>query len=198
MKGVKNYEVSLKSITPIVWDRVTRDVQTDVKEIKKNDLDMFWENNWWRKSGCLLNGTSKIYEENLKEEVKIFPDWILGMLTASAKKSRIIPHNASSKKATYTSYIPNLLCESNDIVCSVGDLNRYERYDVNDRGQKIWNIFPTVENWETKIKITDTIGDMLADELKTLLNYGGSYIGIGAKRRFNFGRFEVIEIKEIK
>jgi len=197
MQGVKNYEVTLKSMTPIVWDRVTRDVQTDTKEVKKNDVDLFWENNWWRKSGCQLDG-GKEYEKNLKQEVNIFSDWILGMLTASAKKSRIIPHNASSKKATYTSYIPNLLCESKEPVCNVGDLKRYERYDVNDRGQKIWNIFPTIDSWETKIKIIDTIGDMLIDELKILLNYGGAYIGIGAKRRFNFGRFEVNNIKEIK
>lgn len=64
-------------------------------------------------------------------------------------------------------------------------------------GGKVLRCHPILENWNASFELIDTVGRMKKDELSTLLNWGGTAVGIGDQRIFNFGRFEIIGIKEL-
>lgn len=194
---MKEFLIKLKSESSLVFDCLKKDVQDELKQCKQAEVDPFWNENWWRKAHFDYNG-GKTFEDNKSQDVFLKNEWFRGMLGESAKKCRIVPHDANSKKATYTNHIKNLLVESEKPICKVKDLKQIGRYDVNKMGQKIWNLFPNIDSWESEIVIIDTVSRILKSELKELMEYGGLCVGIGAKRYFRHGRFSVIDIKEIK
>ena len=79
------------------------------------------------------------------------------------------------------------------------DLTDFSCY-VGARGKnsdtKVWRVRPMLEQWEGQFEIIDPLGRMLKEELTEIINYAGLMIGLGDNRINNYGRFEIVELKE--
>lgn len=188
---MKKYEIEIKGIQPIIWNVLKRELQQEIKELKKNQLSEWEENprNWKRKA-----------EFNEKGEVVIPERWIKGSLIESCKKNRLIPHFATRKNETYTSYVQSFMVFNGHKVCDKNDLEEYGAF-VGAQGKnsstKVWRVRPILKKWGATFTLIDPAGRMKETELKTILEYAGLMIGIGDNRINNFGRFELKKIKEV-
>jgi len=189
---MKTYRVTLVSEVPVIYNRMKRELQLEIKDLKKDQMDEWEEKNWKRKAEFDEKG-------NL-----LFPsEWIKGVLEASCKATRMIPHFATSKNQTYTTYVSSMVVIIKQTLGKVSDLVSYDAY-VNGRGamgkggSKVFRIRPMLKKWKLTFELKDPFGRMQIKELKELLEYAGLMIGVGDNRKNNFGRFTVEEIKEIK
>ena len=188
---IRKYEVEIKGITPLVWNRQNMELREIIKKAKKDELDEI-EKKYWLMKAEINNG-----------DVIIPSEWIGSNIYNSAKQTRLPPHFATSKNQTYSNYISNLKISPGKpiIVCKVKDLKRKEAMLASQgkspSGKKVLRCHPILEEWSIKFEIIDTVGRMKLDELKELVSWGGMAVGIGDQRIFNFGRFEIIDIKEL-
>lgn len=194
---IKKYKVTIEGSTPLVWDRMKRELAVECKKVKRQETDAWVEDSWWRKAEFTY-GKTKNYEDNLEQEVFVPSEWILGMLRVCAQKTGINPNFARSKKQTYTDYIRSSAeIETPDAICKIKDLEKFGMYNVS-KGQQIWGVYSRLKKWKLTFLFIDTAGLMHVDEIEELLTYGGFYVRIGHKRWFKNGRFDLKNIKEIK
>jgi len=191
---MKKYEVKIKGWkdTPIVWNRIKKEIEDEKKLLKKNEYAEYEENNWMKKAET-NNG-------NL-----IMPrSWPISTLINSAKQTGMTPHFETKKNKTYTRYVQGMqiLPAPQIIVGKIKDVVKIEDFYSSQPGKqnsgKVWKIFPALVNWETTFVIVDTHGRMLLRELKELLEYSGQFIGMGDQRNRGYGRFDVDYIRELK
>lgn len=86
-----------------------------------------------------------------------------------------------------------------EIVHKNQQFEMFSKWGVNSttRGA-IWVVRPRINEWELTFTIDIINSDQLDDRiLKDILEYAGTYIGIGAWRP-KFGRFKVIKFEEVK
>jgi len=188
---MKKYEIEIKGITPLVWNRQKMELRNIIKGLKKDQLEENELKNW------------KMKAETNNGDAIIPPEWIIGCLVNSAKETRMIPHFATSKNQTYTKYISNIKVSPGKPI-SAGKADDLKRKDAmlssqgkSKMGGKVLRCHPILENWNAKFELVDTVERMKKDELQELLSWGGMAVGIGDQRIFNFGRFEVVNIKEV-
>ena len=185
---MKTYQIEISGVSPVIWNRMKKELVDEVKKLKKDQLAEWEETNWKRKA-----------EIDDKKNLVIPPEWIKGSLVDACKKTRIVPHFATSKQQTYTSYMLSSLIT---VMASVGKEKELEYYGafVGARGKnsstKTWRVRPLLKEWKTTFEMKDPDGRMTKNELKTLVEHAGLMIGIGDNRVNNFGRFEVVSIKE--
>lgn len=97
------------------------------------------------------------------------------------------------------------LMKSGVIIEPVEIVHKNQKFEMDARWGKnpntrgaVWVVRPVVDSWELEFTI-----NLLQDErvesnvLKEILEYAGLYVGIGAWRP-KYGRFEVVEFKEVK
>lgn len=186
--GVKEYEVTLKGSSPLIWNVIQKELEDEKKELKKNELFEWEEKNWKRKAE--FNATDKV----------VIPDrWVKSLLKDSAMRTRLVPHFATRKNETYTYYVGSFRIAFEEKGFDKNLLEYFGAY-VGARGKnsdtKIWRVRPMVSKWNAIFSITDPAGRMNIKELKALLEYGGMFVGIGDNRINNYGRFEVMKITE--
>jgi len=189
---MKTYEVEIKGITPLVWNRQKMELRETIKNLKKDQLEENELNNWKIKAE-LSNGNAIIPSE-----------WIIGCMVNAAKETRIIPWFATSKNQTYTKYMSNIRVNPGKPIVA-GKADDLKRKDAllssqgkNNRGGKVLRCHPMLEDWSASFTLIDTVARMKKEELEKLLNWAGMAVGIGDQRIFNFGRFDVKKIKEVK
>lgn len=187
---MKKYEVRVKGNTPLIWNVLKRELELEKKELKKNELSEWEENpeNWKRKA-----------EFNEKGNVIVPERWLKGSLIDSCKKNRIIPHFATRKNETYTSYVKSCMVFTKGSVCKKEDLKEFGAY-VGAQGAnsttKVWRVRPMIKTWDAEFTIIDPAGRMKQSELEAILGYAGMMIGMGDNRINNFGRFDVVSVEE--
>lgn len=188
---MKRYNVEIKGITPLIWNRQKMKLREILKGLKKDQLEENEFKNWLMKAE-INNGNAIIP-----------PEWIIGCLVNSAKETRIIPWYATSKNQTYTKYISNIKVSPGKpiIAGKSSDLKRkdgiFSSQGKSNRGGKVIRCHPILEKWGASFELIDTVERMKKEELEELLTWGGTAVGIGDQRIFNFGRFEVKNIKEV-
>jgi len=190
---MKTYEIKIKNMegSPIVCNTRQRELDLEMKELKKNEIEEWEEKNWLRKAVT-----------NKKGEVLLKREWLRGCIINAAKSSKLIPHFATSKKETYTKYVKSLAILDQP---SLAHKDKFEAWGEFVNGNpssfrsssKVWKIRPMLKNWNVSFKIMDPFGRMQKKELKELLEYGGMIIGIGDARELRYGRFTVESIKEV-
>lgn len=187
--GMKIYQIRIQGIHPLLWNVMRRELQQEIKQLKKDQLEE-WEvdrKNWIRKA-----------EFDGGDNILVPSRWLKGMLINACKQTRLIPHFATTKSMTYTNYMSAIIIDEIEPVCKREDLVGYGVF-VGGRGKnsstKVWRMRPMLAKWETTFKLIDPSGRMLMSELKELLEHGGLFVGIGDNRANNFGRFEVVEVK---
>jgi len=187
---MKKYIIGLKGNSPLVFNTLQKELQEEIKGVKKNELSEWEQNNWKRKA-----------EKDEQGNVIIPVRWIKASFINACKHSRMVPHFATSKKETYTRYAEALFFSDTSFKCSDNDLIILEAYmgaqGANSK-TKVLKCYPQVKKWETTFKVSDGIGRMTKEEMKELFEFSGIMEGIGDFRKVNCGRFEVISIKEIK
>lgn len=185
---MKTYVIEAKSVSPLIFNTRQRDIDLELSKLKKDELSEWEENNWKRKA-----------EINQSGSVILPIRWFRKSFTEACKFTKIVPHFASSKKQTYTKYSSSMIFQNSTFKCKVSDLKPFGSY-VGAQGMnsstKVWRIRPMIESWKCKFEIVDPAGRMLKEELKEILDCSGTILGIGDGRSVNFGRFEVISIKE--
>ncbi len=188
---MKKYNVEIEGITPLVWNRLKKEIIDRNKELKKDELEENELNNW------------KVKAEIKNGDAIIPPEWILGCLVNAAKETRIVPHFATTKSQTYTKYLSNVRVNPGKPIVA-GKSDDLKRKDAmlssqgkSKMGGKVLRCHPILEEWNASFVLIDTLGRMKSQELKALLEWGGQAIGIGDQRIFNFGRFDIKDIKEV-
>lgn len=165
-----------------------REIDDELKKLKRDQFDEWEKENWKRKA-----------ERDKKGNVILPVRWFRSAFIQACKSSMIVPHFATSKKQTYSKYAQSMIFQDTNFKISENELKEYGSY-VGAQGAnsktKVWKIRPMIEFWETDIEIIDPFGRMSEGELKELLEYAGMLIGVGDGRSLNFGRFEVVSIKE--
>ena len=192
---MKKYEIKIRGTTPVIYNRLKKELEDEKKKLKKNELNEWEEKNWIRKA-------------EIRDGMLILPrEWFKSMLINAAKKTRLVPHFATSKKETFTQYIGSCMVE--DAIFYDGkkpltkdDLKPFGAYmgaqGANSK-TKVWRVRPTfTPPWTATITFIDPFERITIDELKELVEFGGAFIGIGDSRNMNYGRFEVVSIKEAK
>jgi len=186
---MKKYLVKVKSSGELLINVRQREVELELKDVKKNELEEWEMNNWKRKA-----------ELNDKGEVILPNRWFRSAFIQGCKSSRVIPHYATRKNETYSKYAESLIFQEGTFKCKPKDLIPFGAY-VGAQGKnsstKVWRIRPLIKKWENQFEIIDGIGRIQAKELKEILEFAGVLIGVGDGRNLNFGRFEVVSIKEI-
>jgi hypothetical protein len=190
---IKRYEIEIKGTTPVVYNRMKKEIEDEKKKLKKNELAEYEEKNWIKKA------------EIKDKDVILPPEWLKSMLINACKKTRLVPHFETKKNATYTQYMQGVLIQHKPsiTIAKKKDLKQlggfYPSQPNRANSGKIWKIFPQLEEgWSAKFTLIDPFGRMKQDELQELMEYGGMFIGIGDQRPMNFGRFEVISINNGK
>jgi len=90
---MKKYSVRLRSTTPLLLNVRQKELDDELKELKKDQLSEWEEKNWRRKA-----------ERDKKGNV-IFPlRWFRSAFIQACKSSGLVPSFATSKKQTYTRY----------------------------------------------------------------------------------------------
>jgi hypothetical protein len=188
---MKKYLVEGIGVTPLVYNRQKMELRNLIKELKKDELEENELKNW------------KMKAEIKKGYAVIPPEWIIGCLVNSAKETRIVPWFATSKNQTYTKYISNIKINPGKPIIA-GKEKDLKRKDAmlssqgkSKLGGKVLRCHPILEEWSFSFELIDTVERMRLDELKQLFEWGGTAVGIGDQRIFNFGRFEITNIKEI-
>jgi hypothetical protein len=189
---VKKWNIKIESTTPIIYNRMKKEIEDEKKKLKKDQLAEWEEKNWMMKAE-INNGNAVLP-----------PEWIKSMLINACKQTRLIPHYATKKNETYTRYVqsmmirptpPIILSKKKDIIAHGGF---YPGQPGRMTSGKVWKIFPKLETWTAEFQIVDPFGRMLKDELQQLFEHAGMFVGLGDQRSRNFGRFEVVSIKEAK
>jgi predicted HNH restriction endonuclease len=184
---MKKYIVKVKSTTPLLLNTRQRELDEEKKELKKDQLTEWEEKNWRKKA-----------ERDKKGNVYLPPRWFRSSFVQACKSSGMVPSFATSKRQTYSKYAQSMIFQNTSFVCNEKELKEHGAF-VTPRGQgQIWTIRPKIENWETDIEIIDPFGRMTEKEFKELLEYSGMLVGVGDGRSLNFGRFEIVSIKEKK
>ena len=191
----KRWAVTIDGIKPLISNVRKRELDAEMKALKKDELAEGEENNWRRKA--------EVDGDNL---VVIPARWIRAMLIVACKKTGMVPHFATTKKQTYTSYVSSFivnniglpLCPLEDVDGLVGLIYFGAYVGAQGAGSrsKVWKVRPMVKEWKGVFEIIDPLGRMRGEELEELMNYGGYIIGIGDARALNYGRFDVTEVKE--
>lgn len=189
--NIKKYKIKIRGITPLIWNVMKRELEEEKKELKKDQL-VEWEEKSWRKKA----------EYNDKKEVLLPNRWIKGAMITACMQARFIPHFATMKNQTYTSYVKScVIDESKSVAKNEKSLEYFGQYlssqGTKGTGGKVWRVRPLLKKWETEFTFVDAFGRMKKSELEDILDYTGSMVGIGDNRRNNFGRFEVTDIKEV-
>ncbi len=185
----KKWIVNIEGIKPLILNVRKRELDAEMKALKKDEIAEFEEANWRRKA--------EVDEENM---VVIPSRWVRAMLISSCKKTAMVPHFATSKRQTYTAYMSSFIVNNiGGPLCSLEELVYFGAY-VGAQGagskSKVWKVRPMVKEWRGVFEIVDPLGRMKVEELEELLNYGAYIIGIGDARSLNYGRFDVVKITE--
>lgn len=175
------WEILVKGLTPIIWNRMKREIQLEYKMLKKNEIEDWEEKNWSRKA-----------EYDQKGNLVFPPEWFKGCLENACRWTRIVPNFATSKKETYTRYVASFTY-STEGTADPKNLKPYGKY-VGGQGKnsstKVWKVRPMLEQWSCKIIIKDPYGRMTDSELQELVDYMGLMVRVGDDRKNNFGAFE--------
>ena len=186
---IKKYEIKIKGMQPLVWNVMKKDLYDEQKKIKKNELAEWDLKTWQRKA------------EVKGDKVVIPSRWLRSALINACKRTRLVPHFATKKNETYTTYFESVMLEGDPEVCKLKDLIPYGAF-VGAQGKnsstKVWRTRPLIERWEGKFLMIDPYGRINIEELKELVDHAGAFVGIGDGRNMNFGRFELETIKEVK
>ena len=187
---MKKYSVRLRATTPLLINVRQKELDNELKELKKDQLSEWEEKNWKRKA-----------ERDKKGNVILPIRWFRSAFIQACKSSGLVPHFATSKRQTYSRYAQSMIFQNTTFTCSEKDLKEYGAY-VGAQGAnsktKVWRIRPQIDGWETDLEIIDPFGRMNEKEMKELLDYSGVLVGVGDGRSLNFGRFEIISLKEKK
>ena len=191
---IKKYEVKIRGWkdVPVIWNRMKKTIMDERKELKKNELSEYEENNWIEKA------------ETNNGNLVMPASWPISMLINAAKQTGLTPHFETKKVRTYTRYIGSMQIPSvpKIVVGKTKDAIKIEGFYPSQPGKqnsgKVWKIFPALVNWESTFTIVDTQGRMLIKELKELLDNGGQFAGIGDQRNQGYGRFDVEYVRELK
>lgn len=187
MKIGKKWHLTIEGHTPLLYSRMKKEVMDEMKELKKDELSEWEEENWWKKA--------EYDEEN---RLLFPPEWLKGTLVNACKATKIVPY-FGKKNQTYTSYAESFMVTSLNTIGVVDDLEAFGKY-VGSQGKnstrKVWRIRPMLKKWKAELEIIDPEGRMKKSELETLLEYAGLMVGVGDGRKINFGRFDVIDLKE--
>ena len=188
---MKKYEIEIIGNSPYVWHTMTKELYDEIGKLKKDEFSE-WDNNNWRRWATTDN----------KLNVIITPSGFKQAIINACKRTRIVPHFATSKKETYTFYAQNFMVFTiSKPVCKVSELEPYGCF-VGAQGKnsdtKVWRTRPLFKNWKVTYSLIDPMGRMKIDELKQLVEWVGLMGGLGDNRINNFGRFDIKSIREVK
>lgn len=190
---MKNFEVEIEGITPYMQHRM-------------NDSDL---ETWEKNRGRIIERPELAKEDQLRAEYHIYrnangeayipSEHIRGAMIGAGSfiKAKIGNAKKSMKNivAGMFSITPEeIILPENWIIDKRSAVNRTVK-------ARIISIRPKWMNWKAKFTLHVDNDTITEQTIKTIIEYAGNYNGIGSFRPTNngmFGRFKIIEFKEIK
>lgn len=192
MFKLKKWLITLRSVSPIIWNCYSLELQQEMSRIKNNEKDEWEKENWQRKA-------------EYKDNFAVIPvRWIRSCLYNACKRSGVKPYFEKSAKATYTSYfqiisyemIKDGIVAKKDALIPLALLLKAQ--PGSNKSTKVLRIRPLLKDWCVSFTLIDPAGRMNKEDLSVILETAGMFVGLGDSRPDNYGRFEVSEIKEVK
>lgn len=190
---MKKYKLEIVGIQPVIWNVLKREIELEKKALKKDQLSEWEEDreNWLKKA-----------EYNNEGQIIVPERWLKSAFIDACKKTMIVPHFATRKNQTYTSYAQSMMVfNTMDVTYSPDDIVDFGAF-VGAQGKnsstKVWRVRPMLKEWTSTFSIIDPIGRMDKDEMTKILEYAGLMVGIGDNRVNNFGRFEIKKLTEVE
>lgn len=187
---MKKYEISIKGTSPLIWNVQKKELQDEIAKLKKNQLAEWDETNWKRRAA---------FDD--KKNVIVPANWFKQSIIGACKKTRMVPHYATRKNETYTYYVSSFMVDT--ISKPLGTMKNLEPFGTFVGAQgvnsntKVWRTRPMMKNWHATFRVIDPAGRMTKNELKELVEYVGLFGGLGDNRINNFGRFDLVSLKEV-
>lgn len=188
---MKRFEVQIEGASPILQNRLSRDLMLELKAIPKSRLDAWEEDNWEK----------KLYK-NEKGEV-VFPDLnVHAMLQSAARNYKISPPKDVGK--TWTNYVKSSVVVEQ--ACVIKSEKPPVAYGCMVNGNpssakkssKVYKVRPRIDlPWSTTVVFLDTNDFLNKDIVADLMRTAGLFVGMSDWRP-QFGRFVVKRVIEHK
>lgn len=181
---MKTYKVTIQGITPLLMHRPSALIGDISKERKQKETTPK-EN---AEASLYINDAGKLYQPSTH---------MLGALVEAGKSQQVV----GKMKATYSKII--------------GYAVQIEPFEVEHKKQK-WEVFsclavinrgrvlihrPILKEWELDFEVIFDEEQIPASILKEVFDRAGKFAGIGdwrPQKKGRFGKFQVIEFKEVK
>lgn len=178
---MKELKVKLTGMAPILFHNVN---SMDLKKPAKITHAEWEESNEVFKSRLYFDLDSKM----------VLPTrMILGMMKVAAQKSGI---KQAGKRSTYANLIRAVLFLQDNLKLDQKEKEvlQHREYVTINRS-KVLRVFPTLIKWSGTITLIYDDTQISEEVLLDILNYGGSYVGVGDYRP-EYGRFTVKKMKK--
>ncbi len=170
------FEVTIKGLTPILQHKFNG--QEEEKKIKKlSDKERAEKHAYRMENGEL---------------------YVPGVWLSQALKNAYVAMAPSKQKTAYKRYIAARLTVL-PLEISLGRKSyKIDKRDVpsqmGKRACRDFTVRPRIENWEITFRVNTTLNE---EELRKIIEFAGTDIGIGAGRPLGFGRFKLMKLKKL-
>ena len=190
IKSIKEYEIEVVGVSPLLMNKLSKELNDDFKKIERGKKDEWQDENWRR----------KIYTRKIEgKEVILIPELNLhAMLSEAGRKYRVPPPREVGR--TWTYYIKASCIVENPLLLEISEPEPFSIM-VNGnpssakKSSKVYTVRPRFEKWGGKFSFKDMSGYMNKEIVDGLLTTAGLFVGLGDWRPQN-GRFKIVKITE--
>lgn len=183
---LKQYKVRLEGLNPALLNRLSNDLNKEIKEVPKAKLEE-WETE---------NYTKKLY--GTPDNVVIPHINIHSMLQECSKKYQVSPPKQIGR--TWTNYIKGAIIVSEVEPMGFSKITPYGTMvngnpSASKGSSKVYRVRPMLHDWVLTFTIQDSAGFISKDVVENILRNGGLLVGFGDWRP-QWGRFRVAKVTE--
>lgn len=190
---MKKYIVSIEGVANMLQNRLSRELNKEIKAIPNDRKDDWEDANWERKAYTSTVDGEKVYI--------LTPEVIQSTLINACRYFKTPPPKSVGK--TWTNYFKSsVVIEEPAILKNVSIEPFGTMVNGNPssmkKGSKVYRVRPMIKiGWKTNITITD-IGDYLTKDLIfEIVRSAGAFVGF-CDWRPNYGRFAVENVKVLE
>lgn len=183
---MKTYELKIEGAAPMLMNRLSRELNIEIKKIPKDKKDE-WEDANWQK---------KLYTKEVDGKTEIIiPDLVLhSFLINACKKYKVSPPTSIGK--TWTDYfrssviVPECAIVKNVTVVPYGTMVNGNPSSMK-KSSKVYRVRPMIKKgWTATIVLIDLQDYLKKEIVEEIVDCGGKYVGLCDWRPLH-GRFIV-------
>lgn len=186
MTKIYKYVVQVKGATPLLQNRLSKDLIDEIKKVPRDKREEWQDQNFMKKLYLDADGKTVIFPTTN----------IHSFLVSCARKNKIPPPKSIGK--TWTDYIKSAVYVDENCIIKHNGIAPFESM-VNGnpssmkKSSKVYCVRPKMDNWSATFSFTDFGGYLDDKAVESLMNTGKLFIGLGDYRPV-YGRFSIEKI----